>query len=499
MASHTTPELEPVPAIGPLEQSQESLYHDGRSTHRAMISGQHIVSPSRVLLLSLALGGGCAPDHVPSSGDDTTTDTSGPEPSEFKGFTDKDLDVIRTKLGPLPEGLPLDPTNAWVADAAAAELGRKLFYDTAFSTGGDVSCATCHDPETGFQDARGDLTSEGTHGFTKRHAPTIINAAFGSAAPPTEGTPQFWDGRADSLWAQALGPLEDDTEMGAGRGQVVRLVIEGYRQDFEAVFGPLPAELFGLDGQPVFTAAARPGTPEWSSLAPAVQHAITRTYVYFGKAIAAFESRVECRGSRFDEFWRELDAGVVDSEILTDQEKLGLLLFVRTTGQNGPGYGGCIECHTGPNFSDWDYHNLEIDQQALGEPLPATDDGRATGLAALTASEFHCASPWSDIPDASECSFGELDPEGPDVAEMVGRFKTPGLRCVSMTAPYMHTGSFETLEDVIDHYASGGEAHGFAGAGDIDPLALTQEEREALVAFLLALDGTIPEWTQRGS
>ncbi|MCA9709529.1 MAG: hypothetical protein KDK70_27070 [Myxococcales bacterium] len=445
----------------------------------------------------------CGHEPEPSADDGATDggtmDSGGPITPVFEGFSAADLEVIRTQLGPLPEGVPPDPTNAYVADDAAAELGRRFYYDQAFSVDGKVSCATCHDPETGFQDARGDPTSEGTQGFTDRHAPTVINSAFGPAAEVTEGTPQFWDGRVDSLWAQALGPPENSIEMGAARGLVVRTIIDAYREDYEAVFGALPPELLDGQQQPVFSAQARPGTPEWDALPAPVQDAVTRVYVHFGKAIAAFESRVTCRDSRFDDFWREIAAGAEDSDLLTDQEKIGLLLFVRTTGEFDRGYGGCIECHTGPNFSNWDYKNLELDQTSLGEPLPPVDEGRFGGVAKLVDSEFHCASPWSDMPDKSACSILAVDPEAPELSEMIGRFKTPGLRCVSMTAPYMHTGSMETLEDVIDHYALGGHEQGFAGKGDIDPLALTADEREALVAFLQTLDGSIPDWTKQGT
>lgn len=402
--------------------------------------------------------------------------------------------VIRTKLGPLPDSRSVDPTNAYSDNEDAAKLGLRFFFDPAFSAKGDVSCATCHDSKTGFQDARGNRTSEGAGGFTERHASTIINVAFGDAHSNSEGTLQFWDGRVDSLWSQALAPPENATEMGTTRGQVVLSIIQRYRADYEAVFGPLPADLFDSGGQPAFTAAALPGTPEWTALSPAVQDAITRAYVNFGKAIAAYEAQVTCGESRFDAFWREIAAGARDSGLLTDQEKLGLLLFVRQTGRFDRGYGRCIQCHSGPNFTDWKFHNLKIDQTNLGAPLPPTDEGLAGGVSKLAASEFHCASQWSDEPNKEICAYNTL---GPATPEMVGQFKTPGLRCVSMTAPYMHTGSFETLSDVIDHYAKGGDMHGFVGSGNIDALALTAEERKALVAFLKALDGTIPEWTKQ--
>ena len=108
-------------------------------------------------------------------------------------------------MGPLPTP-PADPTNRWAEDPAAAHLGQWLFFDTRFSRNGEVACATCHDPEQGFGD--GKALAEGIE-QTERHAPSIWNTTYNRW--------HFWDGRADSHWAQALAPLEAPTEHGGNR------------------------------------------------------------------------------------------------------------------------------------------------------------------------------------------------------------------------------------------------------------------------------------------
>lgn len=459
-------------------------------------SVSRLIESARALILFVLLLSPCgvACSAADPSGESPNSAAAGapfePVTAAFEGFSAHDLDVIRTQLGPLPDGVPGDPTNEYATRDDAAQLGRSLFFDAGFSSTGEVSCATCHDPKTGFQDARGAPTSLGVDGSTERHAPSLLNAAWGDALPRSEGVSQFWDGRVDSLWSQALAPPESPVEMGSTRGQVVLRLIQRYRSEYEAVFGSFPKVLFAGNGEPVFDTDARPGSTAWHALPQTVQEAITRAYVNFGKAIAAYESHVTCSASRFDAFWSEIAGGADDSTLLNQQEKLGLLLFVRETGQFARGYGRCIECHKGPNFSDWKFHNIDIDQSELGAPIPASDDGRAHGLTELAKSEFHCASAWSDQPDKATCARVPA----PTKVEL-GQFKTPGLRCIAQAAPYMHTGSFEKLSDVVDHYAKGGARTGFVGQSGIAPLALTTDEREAIVAFLRALSGDTPQWT----
>ena len=124
-----------------------------------------------------------------------------------------------------------------------------------------MSCATCHIPSKGFQDDRSN-TSQGI-GFTSRHAPTLFNAAYGASGSGTVW--QFWDGRKDSLWAQALGPPENPLEMGSTRCKIALFLYDKYRSDYEPVFGPMPA-LRDDTGAPLIPYATEIGSPECDPL-----------------------------------------------------------------------------------------------------------------------------------------------------------------------------------------------------------------------------------------
>lgn len=387
-------------------------------------------------------------------------------------FTTSELALIRAKLGPLPAAPPADPSNAFADQPGAASLGHKLFFEPRYSANGQVSCATCHDPATGFQDARAN-TSTGL-GPTGRHAPTVLDGAFGGSATPY-ALWCFWDGRSDSQWSQALGPPENDVEMGGARTGIAYLIHDKYKAEYEAVFAPLPV-LRDANGTALYPLDARPGRAAWDAMSTTARDDVTTVYVNFGKAIAAYERRLVTRGARFDAFHAEIAAGESDSELLSDREKEGLRLFL--------GKGACIECHDGPALSDAKFHNIGVSQ--VGPNLPSEDRGRAAGIATVLGSEFNCASRWSDHPSKAECPSAAVVAEASDL----GAFKTPTLRNLSLTAPYMHTGTFATLADVIDHYDNGGDEGGFVGTIDdrVAPLGLTDSEKQALLAFLLTFD-----------
>ncbi len=125
--------------------------------------------------------------------------------------------------------LPRDPTNHVADDPRAAALGRQLFFDTRLSANGHVACSTCHQADRGFQDGLALANGVGT---TARRTMPIA----GMARSPF----LFWDGRKDSLWAQALGPLESSVEHGGTRTQYAHVVVDSYAREYEQVFGPLP-------------------------------------------------------------------------------------------------------------------------------------------------------------------------------------------------------------------------------------------------------------------
>jgi cytochrome c peroxidase len=407
---------------------------------------------------------------------------------EAPRFTDLELAALRNDFGDLPPEPPLDASNAHGADEAAAILGRKLFFETRYTKGNSVSCATCHIPEAGFQDNR-DNTSKGVD-FTARHTPSLVNAAYGAGASGVVW--QFWDGRSDSLWSQALGPPENPVEMGSTRTKVALLVYDKYRKEYESIFtadSPMPslrdsstsASLVSDEASPNGT---EPGKAAWQDLGvrdQALQTAITRIYVNFGKAIAAYEARLVSRDSRFDRFRNALVEGFAGSSHLSAEEIEGLKIFV--------GEGGCTSCHRGPNLTDGKFHNVGVPQ--TGEHVLPVDNGRADGIAKVKRDEFNCESTWSDQPDKAHCATRELAENPRETQEALGAFKTPSLRGVTSTAPYFHTGALRTLPQVIDFYDQGGGQSGYVGVLDsnIGELHLSNIEKQRLLDFLGALDG----------
>lgn len=389
-------------------------------------------------------------------------------------FTAQEREIILSWLGPLPEEIPKDPSNAYEDDPRAVELGLELFFDPGYSADGKISCATCHEPGIGFSDARGNV-SEGVTLMT-RASMGLFNGAYGAAAEGDTNW-QLWDGRTDSQWAQALVPPEGGAAMGSTRSKVALFLYDNYREQYEEIFGPMP-EFRDADDEPWIPEELKPGVEGWDELEEDAKLAVNEVFANFGKALAAYERLLVSRNSRFDRYWEALAAGEPDSDILSEEEKLGLRVFI--------GRGRCLGCHSGPNFTDGQFHNIAVPQ--LGPNTPETDQGRAGGIARVMGDEFNCAGPWSDHPDKAQCGVMSLTGERAEV----GAFKTPSLRSVSLTAPYMHTGNFATLDEVIRHYDMGGGTSGtFQGRRDelMRPLSLEVQERSALVAFLLALDG----------
>lgn len=342
----------------------------------------------------------------------------------------------------LPVGL-----NAGVADArglkedpltrAKIELGRQLFFDPRLSSDRTVSCASCHRPE---------------HGYA---APTRVGIGVGGAEgnrnSPTAGNrllsgPQFWDGRVDSLEEQAIAPLANPIEMGLTHGAVVEACrsIEGYRRQFDRLFG-------GEDGDDGVT----------------IENA--------GRALAAFERALVSGPTAWDHHSRlqafesayagELD-DLPDDEAVEEYASLkgaAAVVPLSEPAQRGAQHffgnrTGCTQCHAGANLSDERYHNLGIGMEQLAERRDAIDWGRY------------------------EVTKNEADR---------GAFKTPGLRNVAQTSPYMHNGSLATLSEVVTFYVEGGHTNPHLSPL-LAPLDLNEAEQADLVAFLEALTGAWP-------
>lgn len=365
-----------------------------------------------------------------------------------------------SSLGPLPA----DPSNRYADDSLAARLGRRLFFDERLSSTGTVSCASCHMPDRQFQDDR--ALAHGV-GLTSRRTMPIAGTAYSPW--------QFWDGRADSQWAQALGPLESAVEHGGDRTQYLHLIASDYRREYELIFGRLPR----LDGLPAHAGPVADSVRAvaWRRIAPVRQEDITRVYANIGKAIAAYERRLGFAPSRFDQYVAAELAGErpTAASAFSADEEAGLRLFI--------GKARCANCHNGALLTDNSFHNTGVGLPGVALP---PDRGRATGVRQALASEFACTGRYSDAgpDDCAELRFATVDGE-----ELVRAYKTPSLRNVAERAPYMHAGQIATLEDVVDHYSRAPEAP--AGHSELQPLRLTTMERSQLVAFLRTLSGPL--------
>ncbi|MFT4537987.1 MAG: cytochrome c peroxidase [Planctomycetota bacterium] len=423
-------------------------------------------------------------------------------------FSEQDLQRI-LKLSPLgpPEA---DPTNTFADDSRAAAFGQALFFDERLSKKGDRSCASCHDAHKGWAD--GLQLGQGVTQLN-RNTMSLWNVAYNRW--------QFWDGRADSLWAQALQPLENPLEHAFTRLQVAHVIAadSALASRYEAIFGQLPAleegDRFPAVGRPVpkgeghaHVEAAPPADAKsrglgprrghvhapgqgfyhphqraWDSMHRLDQDAVTAVFVNVGKAIAAFERKIVSRLSPFDVFiegLRERDADKLQA--ISTSAQRGLKIFVDR--------GKCFLCHSGPTLSDLEFHDVGVPQ--LDPEMPA-DEGRVIGMQLVAADPFNGVGDWSDDPGGTaRLKIDYL----PTHAHHRTAFKTPSLRNVRLTAPYHHQGQFATLEEVVDFYSTrqGARTRPPMTETLIQPLNLSQQESADLVAFLHSLtDDSIAE------
>jgi cytochrome c peroxidase len=376
----------------------------------------------------------------------------------------KELTTLRSLSLASLEPLQPDPTNRYGDDPRASALGRALFFDPRLSSNGKVSCSSCHLPAQEFQDGKPLAAGVGT---TARRTMPIAGTAHSAW--------QFWDGRADSQWSQALGPLESAVEHGGTRTQYAHFVAEHYREEYEAVFGALP-NLDGLprSAGPVTDTAAHAA---WQRIAPARRDDISRVYANIGKAIAAYERRIGYSPSRFDRYVDAVVAGrpLSGDDSLSRDEEAGLRIFI--------GKGSCTNCHNGALLSDNHFHNTGV---PASRDVAAPDSGRASGVRQVVAGEFNCTSRYSD---AKPGDCGELRFTVTDGPELIRAYKTPSLRNVANRAPYMHAGQIATLADVVAHYSNAPRAP--FGHSELKPLHLSAAEQRQLLAFLATLTGPI--------
>lgn len=410
-----------------------------------------------------------------------TPSTAAPAKQESAGtagWSKEELDILATlrlrELGPFPR----DPSNAFERNPAAITLGKRLFNDPRFSRNQQVSCASCHDQNKQFQD--GLPVSKGV-GIGTRRAMPIVGVGYHPWL--------FWDGRKDSVWSQALGPLEDAVEHGGNRSRYAHLMHTHYRAEYQAIFQPMP------DLSMVPPNAGPAGTPAeqaaWNALDPKRRQDVSRVFANMGKAIAAYEKSLVHGESRFDRYVETTLRGEAGAKTkLTREEQNGLRLFI--------GKGQCVTCHNGPLLTDRQFHNTAVPQRDLATP----DHGRLAAIAKVKADEFNCLGPFSDaLPEqCTELRFIVKEDKSLDAA-----FKTPSLRGVALRAPYMHAGQFETLQEVVAHYVKAPPAqvghtelaHGAAGHTERQPIRLTDQEIRDVVAFLGTLSGPIIDSSER--
>ena len=397
---------------------------------------------------------------------------AGPQSPTSEGWSKDEMAVLASlSLKRLPD-VPVDPSNAVERLPAAVDLGRRLFGDARFSGNGAVSCASCHDPHKQFQD--GLPVSRGV-GTGARRAMPIVGAGY--------STWLFWDGRKDSLWSQALGPLEDPVEHGGNRKRYADLIAASYRKDYEALFGALPTLEGPSDAGPNGNDSERAA---WSAMSAAQRADVSRVFANIGKAIAAYEKSLAHEPSRLDRYLDSVAAGhVTAQDRLRPEEIRGLRLFI--------GKGQCVTCHHGPLLTDQQFHTTGVPPRNAARP----DRGRAAVTGKVRNDEFNCLGPFSDArPDQCE----ELRFMASDGAELEGAFKTPGLRGVAQRAPYMHAGQFATLDQVVRHYVTA--PHAAVGHSELThrhpgpsaathegraPIELSDAEIQDLVSFLDAL------------
>lgn len=378
--------------------------------------------------------------------------------------TDRELAIFKTlSLSTLPLAEP-NPSNQVATSVAAAALGEIVFFDPGFSRTGEVSCASCHQPDSYFTD--GLATGVGV-GKTTRNTPTIVGSGYLEWF--------YWDGRRDSLWSQALIPFEAAAEMGSARTAVVRRVVNqrSLYAAYVAAFGELPmADWYsGLANAGPF--GDRAAKARWRRLSNVERERVNTVFANVGKAVAAYERTLLPQPTRFDRFVSALEAPgePLQSALLSKQELAGARLFIDSEKT------ACMQCHNGPLLTNGGFHNVGTGNFG-GANL---DFGRSLGLQAMLLDEFNCYGDYSDA-KPTQCTglrFLNTDAHVP----LEGAFKTPSLRELGRTAPYFHDGSKATLAAVLEHYRTPPEG----APHELKPLNLTDKELAQLESFLMVL------------
>ena len=434
-------------------------------------SGDDAINPTPV-------DDGGTKDVVP----DTVTPDATPDAADpYDGFTPAEWAILMT-LSPLGATLPADTTNTFADNANAAKLGQMLFFDTSYSgalvtgndgsngglgTAGDtgkVGCVSCHGG-LGMEDSRskpGNI-SLGVD-FGTRNALALVDSSY-------EGWTN-WGGRFDSQWSLPLAVSENGVIMKSGRLQIAHMMWTKYKAEYNAIFPvALDASLDPAASDAARFPAAGNGTSSaWTGMTVGDQAIVNRIFANYGKAIQAYLRLLVSRNAPFDKYVAK------DFTALDASQKNGLHVFI--------GKGACVSCHSGPGLTDSKFHALAVPQ--TGAHVPATDFGRYQDVPTLLASAFNTNGAFSD-----DVNTGKLSGLVQDAAQK-GLFRTPTLRGVARTAPYMHSGQLATLADVVSYYNTGGSDPGDSGVTKdtlIKPLGLQSGEVTDVAHFLEALSG----------
>jgi cytochrome c peroxidase len=426
------------------------------------------------------------------------SETDAPQAPVFSEAEHRILATLAPKFLPPP---PPDRTNRFADNPLAAEFGQKLFFDTGFSgrlleadndggphtlgkkgETGRVSCAGCHVPQAGFLDSRtlGHSISLAA-GWGRRHAPSLNDVGQARLV--------MWDGRRDSLYNQIFEVIESHVEMNSSRLFVAQQLSRFHRREYESIFGRLPdfndpreypqiqaeetgCRPAGADPKSACDGVVR-GIPgdrgDFDGLSAEKQEAVTRAVVNMGKAIGSYERRLSCGQGRFDAWVN----GKKDA--MSDPELRGLKLFV--------GKAKCVQCHSGPYFSDQKFHNVGLVPQTVAVVFrDVVDEGAYGGLSAALKDPLNSRGRFSDGDD------GRL-PEMPG-EDLRGAYKTPMLRCVSQRLAFMHTGQIIDLGAVVEFFNQGGSSYKLVGKNELKPLGLSTSEKADLLLFLKTLDGS---------
>lgn len=315
---------------------------------------------------------------------------------------------------------------------AKIELGRQLYFDTRLCADNTVSCASCHHPDQGYgAHTRFGVGINGQEGG--RNSPVSYNRILSGA--------QFWDGRAASLEEQAKGPIANPIEMGNTHEACVQTVgdIEGYRLQFETVFGP--------DSVNIDNIAKAIATFERALVTGPSPYDYRAVLQPFLENYSTEDDLAELKEDDPELYARYLELKAnADAHPMSDAAIRGQKLFFSEKAN-------CTACHAGANFTDELYHNLGVGMDA-------------------------------ELPDLGRYEVTKQDKDR-------GAFKTPTIRNVALTAPYMHDGSQKTLQEVVEWYAKGGHPNPHL-SDKIKKLDLTDEDKADLVAFMEACTGEFP-------